>query len=117
MFFSLTCDRSGIAITEGITGVSLRTGAHGYVVVHRAQRSDGARAQTGISAFLVAAGLVHRAFGIHAALGTTVWRRSSVGRQTGARCRATNVSALRVHAAWGRHARVRRGYGIIWQWF
>jgi len=80
----LTCDRSGIAITEGIAGVSLGTGAHRHVIVDRAQRSDGARAQTGISAFLVAAGEIHRALGIHAAFGAAVWRRTPIGRQTGA---------------------------------
>lgn len=38
------CNRTGITITERITGVSFGTGADGHVIIDRAQRSDAAGA-------------------------------------------------------------------------
>lgn len=53
-----------------------RTAADRVVIEHLATSGDAARAQTGVAAFHVDAGLVQRAVGIDYTLGPTGWRAS-----------------------------------------
>lgn len=84
---------------ERVSSVAWRTATNWIVVDHFASRSNAASSRTRVSAFLIAAGFVPTAVGVHYTFRSASRRATDVTRNAGANGLSVHRSALAVRAA------------------